>query len=351
MEKQCIGLDISSDSFTACLVARSSADVLSYSPVKTFKNEKQGFQQLLRFKRSSGLKDKQVVFLMEATGVYHEKVANFLHDLGETVHIVLANTSKHYFKSLNTKTKTDAVDARLLGRFGIERDHRVWTPPSTLMLKLKGLVRFKLQLQDQKTAMCNIQHSKDRAHGTPVQVIRATKRVLKVLEDQISGIEKEIERVISEEPELEKKVADICTTGGLGAQTVAGVLAETDCFTLFTSAKQLASYAGYDVVHNESGTIKGATRISKKGNRYIRRMMYLPAMSASRCVPEFVALRTRIREKSGIPMKAQVAIQRKLLILLYTLWKNGTQYEEGYYKNKVARAKAQATQDSALALP
>ncbi len=74
----------------------------------------------------------------------------------------------------------------------------------------------------------------------------------------------------------------------------------------------------------------------------------MPAMSASKCVPEFRALRERIKDRTKIPMKAQVAVQRKLLILMYTLWKNGSVYEEDHHQNEVARTKAQATQDSDL---
>lgn len=350
MEKHCIGIDVSAKSFVACYVELTKDGILRHSVSKKFDNNKPGFQQLMRFKRGQTKKGMPLSFLMEATGVYHEGLANFLHQRGEQVHVILPNTSKHYFKSLNIKTKTDAVDARILARFGVERNHREWTPPSELMLELKSLCRYKVQLQDQKTAMANIDHSKERAYGTPSVVRRSSKKILKSLDQQILTIEQEIVKVISSDPELKRKVDQVCTTKGLGIQTVAGILAETDCFKLFKSAKQLVGFAGYDVVHNESGSFKGATRISKKGNSYIRRLMYMPAMSASRSVPEFKALRDRIVAKSAIPMKGQVAVQRKLLCLIYTLWKNDSPYIENYHK-KIAQTGAQATQDSAEALP
>lgn len=106
------------------------------------------------------------------------------------------------------------------------------------------------------------------------------------------------------------------------------------------------SYAGYDVVQRESGTsIKGKTRISKKGNRYIRNALYFPAMVATRFNPDIKANYLRIIMKKPSKMVGQVAIQRKLLVLLYTLWKNNTSFIEGY--NKVAPTiNAEATLDS-----
>lgn len=142
---------------------------------------------------------------------------------------------------------------------------------------------------------------------------------------------------------------DLCTIPGCAFTTVAAIVGETNGFKEFDSAKQLSSYAGYDVVHNESGTsVLSKTRISKKGNRYIRHHLHFPAMCASQHIPEYRGLKERIKDRAKIPMKAQVAIQRKLLVLMYALWKNGSVYEKGYHQKKVARDQAQATQDSTL---
>jgi transposase len=46
--------------------------------------------------------------------------------------------------------------------------------------------------------------------------------------------------------------------------TAATILAETNGFELFKNYKQLVSYAGFDVVERESGTITGKQNIKKK---------------------------------------------------------------------------------------
>ena len=114
--------------------------------------------------------------------------------------------------------------------------------------------------------------------------------------------------------------ADACASGGI--HTVATILAETNGFLLFKNAGQLISYAGYDVVQNESGTHIGKTRISKKGNSRIRRALHLPALNVVRYeVAPFMQLFNRTLDKHHIKMKSYVAVQKKLLVIIYALWK------------------------------
>ncbi len=349
MRRQCVGIDIANDDFKASLARTAPDGRIVFTPAKKFANTRQGFNQLIRWVTSEIDKDVPLIFLMEATGVYYEELAHHLHRIGKQVVVVLPNKFKHYAGSLNVKSKTDAIDAKLLARFGVEREHAPWSPADPVFRQMRHLSRYRVQLQEQKTAVSNILHSKDHSHEVPTEVIRSAKKVIAVLEKEIEKLQEQIEQIVKSDVDLQGKINDLCTIPGCALITAAAVVAETGGFKEFTSAKQLASYAGYDIVHNESGTsVKGKTRISKKGNRYLRHHLYMPAMSSSQHAPEFAALRGRILERSKIGMKTQVAVQRKLLLLMYTLWKTGSTYEKDHYQKKIAQAKARATQDSAL---
>ncbi|MBK8686876.1 MAG: IS110 family transposase [Bacteroidetes bacterium] len=114
------------------------------------------------------------------------------------------------------------------------------------------------------------------------------------------------------------------------------MLAETNGFDLIRSKKQLTSYAGLDVREKQSGTsIKGKPSISKKGNRYLRKAMHLPALSAIRHNKRYKAVFARIVQKSGIKMKAAVAIQRKLLELSYILFKTQKPFDIKIFEQSV----------------
>lgn len=102
---------------------------------------------------------------------------------------------------------------------------------------------------------------------------------------------------------------------GLGFLSVAVLLAETNGFEGFVNQPvrrcgQLVSYAGYDIVENQSGSHQGRTKISKKGNSRLRRILHLPAFTAVRFgEPTCQALFERVYSRSKVKMKAYVAVQ------------------------------------------
>lgn len=346
--KQSVGIDISKSTFTACLCQRDEAGSLTFSKAAEFSQDQQGYNQLLRWVKQLTVKGPDVVFLMEATGVYYESLAYHLHKIKKTVHVVLPNTSKHYFSSLNIKTKTDYIDARVLSQFGVERQHKAWAPPSPILRQLRNLTRYYVQLQEQKTALGNIKHSKDQSYEVQDFILKSNCKLIDQIDKHIKDCLKAIEKLIASDTAIQEKVRKVSTIKGVGLITIATIIAETNGFDGFNNAKQVASFAGYDVVQRESGTsIKGKTRISKKGNRYIRNALYFPAMVACRFNADLKAAYLRIVMNKPFKMIAQVAIQRKLLTLIYTLWKKDSVFI-AQYKASSPNLEIETTQDNSV---
>lgn len=125
-------------------------------------------------------------------------------------------------------------------------------------------------MQEQKTALGHIKHSRDFFHKVKAFIIKSNKGLISEIDKQIAQCMAEIKRLVDLDKELKSRINKLATIKGIGMITMVTILAETICFDQFHSAKQLVSYAGYDVFQRQSGTsIKGKTRISKKGNRYI----------------------------------------------------------------------------------
>lgn len=154
-----------------------------------------------------------------------------------------------------------------------------------------------------------------------------------------------MKKLIEGSTELKRKIAFITSIPGIAEYSAAVLVAETQGFAHIHSIKQLASYAGYDVVQRESGTsVKGKTRISKKGNSYLRAALYFPAMVACRYNPAMKLFYERVNAKHTSKMIGQVAVQRKLLALAYTLWKN-EMYFNPEHKKAAPTTTAEAAQD------
>lgn len=186
-------------------------------------------------------------------------------------------------------------------------------------------------MQEQKTALGHIKHSRDCSHDVQAFTIKSNKGLISEIDKQIAKCLAEIKRLVDPDNELKCRINKLATIKGIRMITMVTILAETMRFDQFHSVKQLVSYASYDVVQRESGTlIKGKTRISKKGNRYIRNALYIPAMVACRYNPKLKETYIRIIKNKSSKMTGQMAIQRKLLILMYTTWKNDTVFIENY---------------------
>ncbi|MBT5424753.1 MAG: IS110 family transposase, partial [Bacteroidetes bacterium] len=209
MEKfitQCFGVDISKLDFTVCLAKRTLSGENRLSKTEKFENSKQGFNQFLKWSMKLGDPGLKTLFLMEATGVYYEPLAYHLHKLKKNVCVILPNKVKHYAKSLNIKTKTDAVDSRIIAQLGVEREHLLWAPPLEIFKTLRALTRLYTDLKQEVTVFSNRNESLEFGEGTNTFILATNRRILNELEKQIERCKEEIRRTIESETWLEEKV-------------------------------------------------------------------------------------------------------------------------------------------------
>ncbi len=329
--KHIVGIDVSMNTFEACFGSLDIQQQTVLSPSQAFSNTFSGFQHLVRWAaRFNPSPDVPLVFVMEATGVYYEHLARFLVANNLQVAVVLPNKIKSYTKSLQSKSKTDPLDAAAITRFGLDRQLKCWTPPSDAAKALHDLSREYRALKTTITTIKNQRHALRASFGPQRRSLRRKEQLLKFLEHQANQIEEELRQLVDSDPILSQRVRTICSAKGIGFLTVISVLAETRCFEHVTSGKQLTSYAGLDVVFNDSGLRKGKTSISRKGNAFLRTAVFMPALAAVRSNPRFKELYERLVAKGKNKKLALIAVARKLLLLIYALWKNNTLYDPDY---------------------
>lgn len=332
--KQCVGIDISKDSIHACFAYLNEDISINFSTVRQFSNDENGFVELLKWTKSHIQTNTSAKYLMEATGVYYEHLSYFLHKKHCKQHVILPNKSKNFFKSLNIKTKTDSTDAKYLAQLGLERNFSDWQPPVSFFKQLRSLTRYYYQLQDDLTVNKNQLHSFEYSKDTNKFVTKSKKQIIDMLTKQMEKTLEVIKELISDE-EYAEKFKCIRSITGVGLKTAATIVAETQGFHLIRNRKQLVSFAGYDVSKNQSGTsVNGAERISKKGNKFIRKALHFPALSAVRASAEFDKFFNRIYGKRHIKMIGYVAVQRKMLLLIYALWTKNEMYDENHHSNQ-----------------
>jgi transposase len=329
--KQDVGIDVSQKELVVCLGKMYDDWVPELVSHKTFVNSIKGFTDMVKWVNKLTDAAIPVRYVMEATGVYHESLAYFLDEQNLEVSIVLPNKISNYSRTLDIKTVTDKTASEAIAQFGLERKLDQWHRPKELYKKMKQLTRERCQLVDERTVLKNQLHA-DMAEAEPnKRSIERTKKRIVLLDKQEQEIKEELGALISTDQELQKLVLQLCSIPGVGLLTAVTVLAETNGFDLIRNKRQLTSYAGLDVKEKQSGTsIKGKPRISKKGNRYVRKALHFPALCAIRHDQRYKAIFVRLVCRHGIKMKAAVAVQRKLLEMMYTIYKTKTIYDQNY---------------------
>lgn len=329
--KQCVGIDISKTSLECCIGNLNGTGEQNFSKTKVFNNNPDGFKELYQWVNLSS-KHKNTHYVMEATGVYYESLAYWLHEKEESLSVLLPNKINHFAKSHNIKTKTDWVDAKILSQIGLERKLKSWSVPSNIMRDVKFLTREYRELKFKITAVKNQIHAKSHSYKCPASTLKRLKRQEKMLATQIIEVEAELRVLVMSDRKLYDQVERLETIPGVRFMTIICILGETNCFALVRNAKQLVSYCGLDIRHNQSGSKEGKTRISKKGNSFIRHALYMPALCATRYNPVLKEFYQRLSERKPAKKIAVTAVARKILITMYVLWKNETEFDLNYSK-------------------
>jgi transposase len=341
--KQVVGVDVAQKELVVALGKINEDLSKEVYANKVFSNKESGIVALLKWIKKHTLEDVKLSIVMEATGVYHQKFAYYLNDKGYEVSIVLPNKISNYMRTLETKTITDKTCAEAITLFGLERNLDVWQRPKPIYKLLLQLTREREQIVEERSMVKNQLHAEESEAEPNTGSLKRLKLRIKFLNKQEHEIKSEIDSYIKKEKEINNQLENVTSIPGVGKLTAVIILAETNGFELIRNKRQLASYAGFDIKEKQSGTsVKGKPKISKKGNRYLRKAMHLPSLTAVKYDENFKEIYIRLVSKHGIKMKALIAIQRKLLELTYILFKNNTKYNKGFESNKREQPKMAA---------
>jgi transposase len=335
--KQVVGIDVAQKELVVSIGNMDQeAQALIYAH-KTFVNNERGFTAMVLWVKKQTDAESPLRYVMEATGVYHEAIAYFLSDRNYSVSIVMPNKITNFFRTLEIKTVTDKSMSEAIALFGLEKKMNDWVQPKKIFRELRQVTRERDQLIAERTMLKNQLHAEQvEAYPSEQTISRIQIRIrIKMVNGQLRETLTETTAAIVHDPEINRSVKLLTSIPGIGLLTAAVIMAETNGFELIRSKKQLTSYAGLDVKEKESGTsVKGKARISKRGNRHLRKAMYMPALAAIRHSQRYKAIFVRIVSRNSIKMKGAVAIQRKLLEMAYTIYKTQTPYMEDYLQTQ-----------------
>jgi len=317
-----LGIDISKATFDAWLIGGQEPQGGKFS------NDAKGFGKLGRWlkKRTAG----EAHACMEATGRYWEELALFLTDEGYAVSVVNPKLIKRHAEAVMQRNKTDKQDARTIADYCLKQQPDLWEPPSPAYRQLKEMARHLKALKDDRQRERNRLKS-----GLTVPDVRAAiEKHIAFLEEQIDDLEQQIADHIDQHPQLKADKALLESIPGVGAVVAATFLAEIPDVSLFAQADQVAAFAGLTPSEHHSGSsIHKPGKLLKWGNRHLRAVLYMPALTAHLWNPIIANLKQRLEERGKSKMTVIVACMRKLLHLCYGVLKTRKPFDPNHVFN------------------
>jgi transposase len=314
-EKIYVGIDVSKDTFNIACCPAALKTCLPNTP--------DGHRRLCQSLKNHNI----ALIVLEATGGYERPIVAELLEANLPVVVVNPRQVRDFARGLGQFAKTDSIDAEVLAKFAqlvqpAARSHK--TAETT---DLTELVRRRRQLNDLRTQESNrlsLIHLR--------QVRKSIEQMLKMLDRQISEIDKLIEQHIQNNDDFQQKDRILRSTPGVGPQTSAMLLAQMPELGSL-NRQEVAALAGLAPWDRASGKWLGKGHIWG-GRKDVRSILYMAALSARNCNPVIRRFAQRLEDEGKVFKVVITACMRKLLIILNTMIRNQTLWiEEIILKN------------------
>ena len=320
--KEVIGIDVSKLTMDCC--------VHNSKLQKTFDNNLEAISTMVGWSLENSKTAKEsLLFVFEHTGLYTHQLIQYLGNNGYLFCVVPGLEIK---RSLGiTRGKNDKADAKRIALYGyrMREEIKPYQMPDKLLGTLKRLMSMRRKLVAQRAGYIATLGEQQRVLDSKDDKIlfEVQKAIIAALNAQVQKIEKELSRLIDQDPKLQNLYKLLISVKGIGAVTARFLIVYTVGFTTFENWRKFASYCGTAPFSNSSGTsIKGRTKVSHLANKNGKTLLNLCATSAIQSSPEMKAYYERRIAQGKNKMSTLNIIRNKILARAFAVVNRGTPY-------------------------
>lgn len=317
-----IGVDVSKRTIDSFIYGRKLH--------KQFSNDLSGYRAFLNWiiKNIDVPIHTDAIICFEHTGLYSLTLAAHLDEVKVPFSMISALQIK---RSLGiTRGKTDRIDARRIAEYAyLHRESLSITKlPSSAILKLQPLLTLRTRLvrdrggyeATQKEQMRFLRDQKIPAlFDTYSQIINS-------LKSEIKRVENAIRDILNSDEELKQTLALITGIKGVGFIIGTYMIVQTHNFSRFANWRKFACYAGIAPFENQSGTIRGKTKVSPLANKQIKTMLHMAALRAAHTDKELNGYYQKRIDNGKTKLETLNIIRNKVLSRIFAVAKRKTAY-------------------------
>lgn len=278
-------------------------------------NEESGFTRLLNLVREREID----IVVLEATGGYERAVCDHLAARGVAVAVTNPRQVRDFARSMGLLAKTDALDARVLVRFGEVMSLRRHRVPSQIRRELAALVERRRQV------VAMLTREKNRLKQADPCVAPLIADSVGALDAQRRELEARLKAVLGSDEELAEQLRLLTSVKGVSLVTGATLLALMPELGDL-NPKQAGALAGLAPFNRDSGGRTGR-RCVWGGRSKVRTALYMCTISATVWNPALKRFHARLRADGKPPKVALTACARKLLVVCNAVLRTGIPWD------------------------
>jgi len=258
---------------------------------------------------SVSMKNTNIPIVIESTGDFHLLSSLMLREGGFAVKCINPVISKDLERRDVRGAKTDKIDAGRLAKLGADKPAlSAFTATRKEILARKQVGTLAKIREVKQTLSSHLKRSEETAQtlGFAMDLTHLKNAIA-----ELCAQEKELEKILAEKIQpTYKTIAE--ETKGVSVRQMA-ILSVFFSGKTFTDRDQLVAFAGLDVRTRESGTWKGRARISKRGNPYLRRTLFLMGWGLALHHPEYKKYYAEKKKTGAHHYTCIIACARKFL--------------------------------------
>lgn len=283
--KHFLGIDVSKEYFDAVVILDGNKEKSIH---RQFVNDYKGIKSLCKWLKEQGSTFENTLVCLEHTGMYGKLIIKSLMIEKFSLWVEM---SLKIIRSIGVQRgKNDKVDAQRIAFYAMKNVEEavIYNAPRMEINKMRNLLSLREKLVAAKASLLrNVKELK----AFDLEVARLSEKLqkstIKGIDLDLKNIEKQLDKTINDDENISRIFTLVTSVIGIGKVTALFLICFTNEFTMYTTPRQLACYAGVVPFEHTSGkSIRSKPKVHYVANKKLKKQLHMCAMSAITSDPE-----------------------------------------------------------------
>ncbi|HWH62946.1 MAG TPA: IS110 family transposase [Ginsengibacter sp.] len=283
---------------------------------RQFDNDSSGMEELMYWLKELNLNVDDVLFCMEATGLYCFPLTQFL--ASNAIDIWIEHAARIKKANALDRGKNDKIDSMRIAMYAAKNLDRLrlWRPAGNTLEKIRHLASLRERLVETKKRLINpIKEFEDVGNLAMAKLLAKTiKSSLAAIDKDLKNVEICIIDIVNGDENLKQLYKLVTSVVGIGFVTAINLIIYTNGFTVLKDTRKLACYCGVAPFEYASGSsIRGKTKVHYMANKKLKCNLHMASLSAVKLDADLKTYYERKVAEGKSKLSVLNAVKNKLL--------------------------------------